>query len=172
MANLTQMEQSVPYLAVDDGERNYARAVALPGILKTLLAATTITTDATVATTAVTGLDRYTLATILLTVSGKTMDASTTLNIRVQYSPDEGTTWDDIASFAQITNAAIGNGKYVLFLNAFGGSSAIDRVTTDGTLTANTVRNISWGDRMRLKYVSANYAGSDTVTIAVSAYMQ
>ena len=150
----------------------WSENVGLPGTLVTLLAATTVTTDATTSTTAVTGLDTYTLATVLLTVAGKTMDASTTMDVYVQYSPNGGTTWDDIAHFAQITNAAIGNGTYVLFLNALGGSSAIDRATTNGTLAANTVRNVSWCDRLRIQLKSVNFAGADTITLTVSAFMQ
>ena len=150
----------------------WSENVGLPGTLVTLLAATTVTGDATVSTTAVTGLDTYSLATVLLTVAGKTMDGGTTMDVYVQYSPDGGTTWDDIAHFAQITNAAIGNGTYVLFLNALGGSGATDRVTTNGSLAAGTLRNVSWCDRLRVQYTSANYAGADTVTLTVSAYMQ
>jgi len=149
-----------------------AAHVALHGRLITLLAATTVTEDATTNTTAVTGLDKYSLATILLTVASKTMDASTTMDVYIQYSPDEGTTWDDIAHFAQITNSAVGNGTYVLFLNALGGSSSIDRVTRSGSLAANTVLNVPWCDRLRVQYTSANFAGSDTVALTVSAYMQ
>ena len=146
--------------------------VGLPGVLVPLLAETTVTGDATTSTTAVTGLDPYTLATILLTVASKTMDGGTTMDIYVQYSPDEGTTWDDIAHFAQITNAAIADGTYVMRLNGAGGLAAIDRVTANGSLAANTVQNISWCDRLRVQYTSSAFAGTDTLTLTVSAYLQ
>lgn len=142
----------------------------LAAALVTLLSSTTITADATTTTTAVGGLSRYRRAVVMLTVSGKTMDASTTLNVRVQYTPDGGTTWDDLVSFSQLTNAAVADGTYVAFVNQ-DAASAADRATADGTLTANSVRSICWCDALRVKYVSANFAGSDTVTIAVSAYM-
>lgn len=135
-----------------------------------LLPATTNTANTTTAGSAELGLDKYSRALLLLTVSGKTMDASTTLDIYVQYSPDYGTTWDDIAHFAQITNAAIGNGTYVMVLN-HGTAGVADRATDDAaTLAANNVRNQPWGDRMRVKYVPANFAGSDTITITISAW--
>ena len=142
------------------------------GVL-TLLPSTTITGNDVVAVSATTKLDLYNRATILLTVSGKTFDASTTLDIYLQYSPDEGTTWDDIAHFAQITNAAIANGTYVLSLNN-GTAGVADRATEDaaGTLAANSVRNIPWCDRMRVKYDGANLAGTDTITIKVQGYFQ
>jgi hypothetical protein len=136
----------------------------------TLLPATTNTGDTATAGDAALGLDRYSKALLLLTVSGKTMDASTTLDIYVQYSPDYGTTWDDIARFAQITNAAVNDGTYVMVLN-HGTAGIADRATDDGaTITANTVRNQPWGDRMRIKYDGTNFAGTDTVTIQVDAW--
>jgi hypothetical protein len=98
------------------------------------------------------------------------MDASTTLNVYVQYSPNQGITWDDLVSFAQLTNSAIGDGVYVASVNADAASVA-DRVTTDASLTANSVRSIGWGDRLRVKYVAANFAGSDTVTIQVDVHL-
>ena len=150
----------------------WSENVGLPGTLITLLAATTVTTDATTSTTAVTGLDTYTLATILLTVAAKTMDALTTMDVYVQYSPDAGTTWDDIAHFAQITSAAVPNGPYLLRLNGAGGLAAVDRATTNGTLAAGTVRNISWCDRLRVQLKSANFGVGDTITLTASAFMQ
>ena len=150
----------------------WSENVGLPGVLVPLLAATTVTGDATTSTTAVTGLDPYTLATVLLTVGAKTMDGGTTMDVYIQYSPDEGTTWDDIAHFPQITSAAIGNGTYVLFLNAYGGSGSNGRVTTNGSLAAGTLRNVSWADRLRVQYKSVNFAGADTLTLTVSAFMQ
>jgi hypothetical protein len=135
-----------------------------------LLPATTITADGTTAGSAHLGLDKYNKALILLTISAKTMDASTTLDIYVQYSPDFGTTYDDIAHFAQVTNAAIGNGTYIMVLNS-GTAGIADRATDDAaTLAANNVRNQPWGDRMRIKYTSANFAGTDTITVTASAW--
>ena len=140
--------------------------------LVTLLAATINTGDTATAGTEVAGLQDFTKATVLLTVAAKTMDASTTMDVYVQYSPDGGTTWDDIAHFAQLTNAAVGDGTYVMYLN-HGTAGVADRVTDDGaTITANSVRNISWCDRMRVKYDGANFAGTDTVTLTVTAFMQ
>lgn len=145
--------------------------VKLSGSTQTLLAATTITTDATTAYTAVTGLDIYSRCVVQLIVSGKVMDASTTLNIYIQRSVDGGTNWDDIGSFAQVTSAAIADGTYYMGL-ALSGVSQVDRIKADGTLTANTVASFtSWGDRLRVKKISANFAGSDTITIALTAYM-
>jgi hypothetical protein len=136
----------------------------------TLLPSTTNTGNTATAGDAKLGLDRYSRALLFLTVSDKTMDASTTLDIYVQYSPDYGTTWDDIAHFAQVTNAAVGDGTYVMVLN-HGTAGIADRATDDGaTITANSVRNQPWCDRMRIKYDGANFSGSDTITIKVDAW--
>jgi hypothetical protein len=145
--------------------------VNLAGALKTLLASTTIIADATTAYAAVTGLDIYSRAGIQLVVSGKTMDANTTLNIYIQRSVDGGTSWDDIAAFAQVTSAAIANGTYMMGL-MLTGTAQVDRIKSDGTLTANSVASIaSWGDRLRVKAVSVNFAGADSITLVLTAYM-
>lgn len=142
------------------------------GVL-TLLDSTTITGNTATAGDATTHLDIYNRATVLLTVSGKVFDGGTTLDVYLQYSPDEGTTWDDIAHFAQVTSAAVGDGTYVLSLNN-GTAGVADRATddADGTLAANGVRNIPWCDRVRVKYDGANLSGTDTITIKVQGYFQ
>jgi len=154
--------------AVDEIQKR----VVVTGDLKTLLAETTIEDNTAVVGAAVVNLDKFITALILLTISGKTFDASTTLDIYLQYSPDQGTTWDDIAHYAQVTNAARGNGKYVLFLHSRGGAGVVDRVTTDAALAVNTLHNISWCDRMRVKCVGANISGTDTITVKVQGYFQ
>ena len=153
-------------------DKQGAGSVALKGKYYELLAATTIEDNTAVTGTPQLRLDKFTLATILLTISAKTADASTTLDIYLQYSPDLGTTWDDIAHFTQMTDAVLDDGTYVMFLNALGGSSEADRATRAQTLGANTALAIPWCDRMRVKCVGANISGSDTITVKVEAYMQ
>lgn len=142
--------------------RNDYKAVA------NLLAGTTITTDGTTAVAAVTGFGHYRSLILLLTVSLKTMDAGTTLDIYVQTSPDDGTTWDDIAHFAQITSAAIPNGTYVARLLNDTDAGFVDRATRDVTLAAGSIVDY-FADRVRVKYVSAAFAGADTITVQVQA---
>lgn len=144
------------------------------GKLVTLLDSTTVAAgdDGSVDGAWVTNLQGYTRCTLMLTVSAKTMDASTTLDVRVQYSPDEGTTADDIVAFAQITNEAVANGKYIVVLNGVPVAGATDKAVANGTLAAGTLINIPWCDRMRVKYTKAKFAGTDTVTIKVQGYFQ
>ncbi len=145
---------------------------SFPGETKALLAATTITTDGTVDNAPVLIIEQHKVATVILTVSGKVADVGTTLDIYLQYSPDGGTSWDDLAHFTQMTDAVLGNGKYIVFLTREVASGIADRALTDGALAANSVRNISWCDRIRVKTVAANFAGADTVTIQVDGFFQ
>jgi len=144
----------------------------LAGQLKTILDETTIAagSDGSTAGGQVIVPSMYERAVVLLTVSDKTMDSSTTLNIYLQYSPDEGTTWDDLVSFAQVTNSAIADGTYVAVLNGVPATSTAARVTTDGSLAAGSVNALPWCDRLRVKYTKVNFAGTDTITIKVQAY--
>lgn len=142
------------------------------GYLEELLAETTIDDNTKVTGDAVAKLDYFTIATILLTVSAKTFDASTTLDIYVQWSPDEGTTWDDLVAFSQITNAAVGNGTYVVFLNPLQAAGIVDRITAEETLAAHTIQSCHWCDRMRVVAVGANISGSDTITVKVEGYFK
>ncbi len=138
------------------------------GLLSTLLNSTTITTDGTVNGTAITGLDLFRQAVFTLKVSSKTMDAGTTLDIYIQYSPDEGTTWDDLYHFTQITDTAIGNGTYVAYL-APASTSISDAAVSDGALAAATFKDVSFCDRLRVKTVAANFS-ADTITVEVLGY--
>ncbi len=149
-----------------------AVGVSLPGAQRTLLASTVIAANGTTVGTAVTGLDAYTMLTKLLTIADKAMAGAATVNIYLQYSPDGGTTWDDLWSSAQITAAALPNGKRVAFLNSPSGSTTGGRAVTDGTLAAGTFNNVSWCDRVRVKVVAANFAAGDTVTLGISGYFQ
>ncbi len=135
-----------------------------------LLPATTLT----VASAATAGswflnLDGYNRALVLLTVASKSLAGGGTVNLRVQYSPDNGTTADDIGSFTQITNGAVADGTYIMVLNQ-GTAGIADRVTTDATLAAASVRNQPWGDRMRVKYTPATFGANDTVIVTVRAW--
>lgn len=139
----------------------------------TLLAATTIIADdAGTGKTPVTGLDGFATACLLLTVSAKSLAGGGLLNLYVQYSPDEGVTWDDLASLTQITAAAVADGKYVLFLNARQGVNVVDRVVTVGTLGAASTRQIDWADRLRVYTKAASFGVNDTVTIKIEAYLK
>jgi hypothetical protein len=133
-----------------------------------LLAATAIAADGTVNRDPVAGFGGHRALLLELTVAAKTMDVGTTLDVYVQTSPDDGTTWDDVAHFAQLTNAAVGNGTYLARVLNDTDAGFADRATTDGTLTANTTRDY-FADKLRVKTIAAGFAGADTVTVRVQA---
>lgn len=140
------------------------------GQLVTLLAAREVKTNEEVTGAWITGLDRYQMAVLSLAVSGKNMDAGTTLDVYVQTSPDGGATVDDLAHFTQITSAAMPNGVYVVFLNPHQVAPLKDRAAAAKALAANTIQSLHWCDRLRVVLVPTNFAGADSVTVRVSGY--
>jgi len=76
-----------------------------------------------------------------------------TLDVYLQFSPDAGQSWDDLAHFAQLAAAAPA-ATYTLTT-----SMRPSTITTIGTglspaLAANTVAGGPWGDRIRLVMVA------------------
>lgn len=153
--------QVTPYLSADRAALPYRFATDLLG-------ATIITANGTVAGSAVEGFGGLRALLLLLTLAAKTMDAGTTLDVYVQTSPDDGTTWDDVCHFSQVTSAAMGNGTYLAKILNDQDLGFADRAVTDGTLAANTARDY-FADKLRLKYVAAGFSGSDTITARLQA---
>ena len=138
-----------------------ARDLSIAGYANSaLLAATTITTAVTaVVTTPVADL----LGMQVLTLLAKFVygSAGTNATAWVQTSFDGGVTWVDIACF-QFTTATASKINSVRALTAV----AADYTPTDGTLTANTIKDGILGDRLRVKYTTTGtYAGGTTLAI-------
>lgn len=118
----------------------------------------TITTAGTQTGDAVTGFD----GALSLTLQGRLAYGSggTSIDVYVQTSLDEGTTWRDIAQWSWTTSAA--NAAYNL-------SGLTDKTTavaaTDGTLTANTSVAGLLGERFRVKLVSVGTYASTIVSV-------
>ncbi len=111
---------------------------------------------------------------VLLTFSLKvsqTLHAGATADVYVRYSPDQGTTWDDLVHFAQVGNAAY-TAQVVSML--LGSSIGVSRSVRDKTLPAGSVAlDVSWCDYLRVEVVTANLNGTtDTVTVEVDVYAQ
>ena len=80
-----------------------------------------------------------------------TPKGSPTLNVYVQTSPDSGSTWTDIGSFAQMTQV----GARFLFWNStslLDGTTTEAQTPTDGTLTAGNVLQVPMGNQWRIAY--------------------
>jgi hypothetical protein len=86
-----------------------------------------------------------------------------TLDMKIQTTVD-GTNWDDIAAFAQVTTT---DGRRYLYLNCMVVSASPEHAEADGTLAAATVRNGPVGLAVRGKYVITGSAGQ-SFTLALT----
>ena len=105
----------------------------------------------------------------LLNVTNADTDANDTLDVYIQESPDGGTTWNDIAHFAQIlgTTAA---GKQQAIINCEAEPEIEVAAPADATMAVSTVRQGPVCSPIRVKYVIVD-GGSDadqTFTFAVT----
>lgn len=109
-------------------------------------------------------------AVFFLDVSAAATDAGDTLNVRVQHSLDDGTTWDDFVSFTQV----LGNGGAKKFIASWTESTTTPesevRVPADGTLAAGGVLQGPVGEKWRAKWAIVD-AGTDNAsfTFALTA---
>ena len=103
-------------------------------------------------------------ATVLLNVTAAATDATDTLDVYIDTSPDGGTTWVNIGHFAQVT----GNGgakKYVMALRSDNpGATAVIDVTSDAV--AGATRQYGINDRLRYRgIVAQTNAGAFTYSV-------
>lgn len=133
----------------------------------TLFSGTTASSGGTAAQTPVTDLGDYASMTVYAKLAGPTGD---TLDAYIQYSPDGGTTWVDYAHFAQQAAAAATNYKtFSVSRGAQQTTITTVGINTTPALAANTVVGGSWGDRLRVVFVSgaSTSAGAAVQILAV-----
>jgi len=102
-----------------------------------------------------------------LAVTAAAAAAGDTLNVYVQSSTDNGTTWDDFVSFTQV----LGNGGVKNFAagwSAVGAAPAALHALTDGTLAAGSVNQGPNGDLWRVKWV----IGGATPNFTFAVFLQ
>lgn len=116
------------------------------------LSATSPSSATTVAGTPVTGLAGYGSMSIYANIQG---GVGGTLDIYLQYSPDEGTTWVDYAHFAQLASGASAI-KRVWTVSRSAQQTTIATVgtSTSPALSANSIIGGEWGDRLRVVMVA------------------
>jgi hypothetical protein len=138
-----------------------------PGYKIVDFSATSPASAITVAGTAVTGLAGYSSMTFYAALTGGT---GGTLDLYLQWSPDEGTTWVDYAHFVQLASGA------TIIHRMFSTSSRAQQITvatigvgSSPALAANTVVGGAWGDRLRVVMVAgaSTSAGAAQVLKAV-----
>lgn len=127
-----------------------------------LMAATTITTAVTAATTSPM-IQLGAMKSLVIEGNFVYGSGGTTVDAWIQTSVDQGNTWIDIANVHYTTSSAI---------TIFNLSSRTPVTTaytpTDGTLSSNTSKDGILGDRLRVKYTTTGtYAGGTTLEIAI-----
>lgn len=145
------------------------------GFFVTILPATTLVSASPTAVNydVVHGLGAYSHMTLTMTVSAKDMVApAAAANVFLQDSPDQGTTWDDLARFTAITSSLVSNGVYVMHINRDLQVNAVDRVTTLNAIAVASIRlGATWADRIRASTTLVTM-GTGTVTVTVNGYFQ
>ena len=106
-------------------------------------------------------------AQFLLNVTAAATDATDTLDVYIQSSPDAGTTWDDFVHFTQV----LGNGgakKFVAYWNALVAPDAELAAPADAAMAAG-VKQGPIGEILRVKWVVVDAAADDaSFTFSVS----
>jgi len=98
------------------------------------------------------GLHEYDSLAIVASLVGAT---GGTLDIYLQISPDQGTTWVDYAHFAQLAGGAAAVTKvWTVSRGAQQTTATTVGTGTSVALAANTIIGGEWGDRMRAVYVA------------------
>lgn len=125
----------------------------------TLLASAARTASGNSGTLTVAG--ELTSATIQLRVTAAS-GATPTLNVYVQTSYDDGTTWTDLLSFAQATAA----GRWAGSIGP-GGAAVASAVATDGALAAASVKaGLAISNKIRIAWVTGGVGPSFTFDVA------
>lgn len=108
-----------------------------------------------------------TAAIVILDVTAAASVAGDLLNVYVQHSWDDGTSWDDFISFTQV----LGNGgvkKFLAFWALYGTAPSTPmKAPQDGALTAGQVQQGPIGNTLRAKWVVVNGGGSHSFTFSI-----
>ena len=114
--------------------------------------------------------DDYTRATYLLDVTATSSAAGDKLNVYVQRTPDEGTTWDDLLHFTEV----LGTTGAVKHIAQWNGYDAVERelgTPQDAAMSAGVYQGGILGPQLRVKWVVTNGGGSHSFTFSVSAML-
>lgn len=136
-------------MTVDSPEVQYPSAIRFsPGTIDPIVDSASRTTDGASEAFDVERFDQIVGLIRVTAVSG----TSPTLDVRLQTSYDGGKNWVDVAAANQLTSAhASGVGEVVAF-ESKGYPPDDPAATTDGSLTAATVKDWPLGDRCRWKW--------------------
>lgn len=129
--------------------------------------AQTLFTSATLASgttsgSSVVGMECYTTALFMAKVSAVT-GTSPTIDIYIQQLLPDGTTWQDIAHFAQITGTA---NRIIWFVTGASSETAVQTAA----LTAATIKAINIGGTIRATVILAGTNPAATVAVFAHLY--
>jgi hypothetical protein len=123
------------------------------------LAASAARTDAAGATiTAIEIPDRAERAGVLLDITASATEAGDTLDVYIDVSPDNGTTYLNAGHFAQQAGNGSAAKQFLVLDRSNPGTSSI-AVTSDAA--AGVVRPAVWGTHMRLRYTIVEVTGDN-----------
>lgn len=126
-------------------------------------------TNATTSRTTTTGLGPYTDISILVNITAGGV-ATGTLNLYLQDSCDAGTTWNDLVAASSFTFGAATTTQMFYISGKLSTSAAQASAVQTEALTAGTVRQGPWCDRIRVREKVSGVSGTPTgVTYTISA---
>lgn len=144
-------------------------ALSYDGVVTLQASQTSGVTNATTTRTTTTGLGPYTDLVVLINITNAGA-ATGTLQLYLEDSIDGGTTWDDLVSSSTFTfGASTTNMQYVVS-GKLSTSRPQGQASQAETLTANSVRQGPFADRIRVREKVSGVAGSPTgVTYTITA---
>jgi hypothetical protein len=102
---------------------------------------------------------------VLLNLTAVPTGGAPTLDVYLQHSPDQGTSWQDVGH-TQFTTSAIK--RYLLISGLLTGGTA-PVASSDAALGGETVTQGPFGDQLRLKWVFAAGGSSGSYTLTATA---
>lgn len=136
----------------------------------TLMPSTVVTVAGTVNVTSVANLGIYKEVQLFCNVTAAATEAGDTLDVYVDASPDNGTTWINACHFTQV----LGNGGAKSFVATLSPSATVGTavVATTADAASGVVRPSVLTDRLRVRYVTvdATTTGNMSFTVSVLAF--
>lgn len=119
-------------------------------------------------TAIVSGFAPFSSAVFTLTVTAKDTEVGDTLNVYIQRELPNGE-WDDLVSFTQMLGNGTDADTDLADVYAGASSGAYSATVSDAGLAAGSVRNLMWGNRLRVKWVIAD-AGTDNASFTFAVH--
>ncbi len=130
-----------------------------PAVIRLVNAQVSGITDATTTRAIYSGLQCYDSIVFLINVTAAGT-ATGTVNLYIQDSWDNGTTWDDMVSSAQLTLGSTTGTQRFVVQGRIATTITQGSAVSNAALAAGTVRSGPFGDRIRVQEKVAGTSGS------------